>query len=348
MKHRSGALPAKSFMQLGWLTLPCRPRLPRTRSASTRSDRAGLRRRAAGLLRRLADRALFHRRERLQRLADVRRGTRHEDRAASASASPWCRCRSTIRCGSPCSSRCSTISARAASMSASARARSTTSTSSSATACAATTAASAWRRRSTSSSARWREAPLTYDGKFHKIHIPALRPKPVQQPGPPLWRSVISPGSFTECGKLGVPILTARLPVAAHQGALGDSMPRASTRAATTTGPRRGCWRRARCGATSTWPNRDAQAEDELAGAARRDARPHDACARGLQSARLPARAGDAERLTDPKVRRLRGDPLRADDRLALRLAGARARAGGRAARRRRAATCSARPASAP
>jgi alkanesulfonate monooxygenase SsuD/methylene tetrahydromethanopterin reductase-like flavin-dependent oxidoreductase (luciferase family) len=36
----------------------------------------------------------------------------------------------------------------------------------------------------------------------------------VQQPGPPLWRSVISPGSFAECGKLGVPILTARLPVA--------------------------------------------------------------------------------------------------------------------------------------
>lgn len=59
----------------------------------------------------------------------------------------------------------------------------------------------------------WREAPFTYDGKFHKIHIPALRPKPVQQPGPPLWRSVISPGSFTECGRLGVPILTARLPV---------------------------------------------------------------------------------------------------------------------------------------
>jgi alkanesulfonate monooxygenase SsuD/methylene tetrahydromethanopterin reductase-like flavin-dependent oxidoreductase (luciferase family) len=59
----------------------------------------------------------------------------------------------------------------------------------------------------------WREAPLTYDGKFHKIHIPALRPKPVQQPGPPLWRSVISPGSFTECGKLGIPILTARLAV---------------------------------------------------------------------------------------------------------------------------------------
>jgi alkanesulfonate monooxygenase SsuD/methylene tetrahydromethanopterin reductase-like flavin-dependent oxidoreductase (luciferase family) len=60
----------------------------------------------------------------------------------------------------------------------------------------------------------WRQAPFRYDGKFHKVRVPALRPKPVQQPGPPLWRSVISPGSFTECGRLGVPILTARLPVA--------------------------------------------------------------------------------------------------------------------------------------
>jgi alkanesulfonate monooxygenase SsuD/methylene tetrahydromethanopterin reductase-like flavin-dependent oxidoreductase (luciferase family) len=59
----------------------------------------------------------------------------------------------------------------------------------------------------------WREAPLTYQGRFHKVHIPAIRPRPVQQPGPPLWRSVISPGSFKECGRLGVPILTARLPV---------------------------------------------------------------------------------------------------------------------------------------
>ncbi|MFO1080097.1 MAG: LLM class flavin-dependent oxidoreductase [Reyranellaceae bacterium] len=59
----------------------------------------------------------------------------------------------------------------------------------------------------------WREAPLDFEGRFHKVHIPAIRPRPVQQPGPPLWRSVISPGSFRECGRLGVPILTARLPV---------------------------------------------------------------------------------------------------------------------------------------
>jgi alkanesulfonate monooxygenase SsuD/methylene tetrahydromethanopterin reductase-like flavin-dependent oxidoreductase (luciferase family) len=59
----------------------------------------------------------------------------------------------------------------------------------------------------------WRESPLDYDGRFHKLHVPAIRPRPVQQPGPPLWRSVISPGSFRECGRLGLPILTARLPV---------------------------------------------------------------------------------------------------------------------------------------
>jgi alkanesulfonate monooxygenase SsuD/methylene tetrahydromethanopterin reductase-like flavin-dependent oxidoreductase (luciferase family) len=59
----------------------------------------------------------------------------------------------------------------------------------------------------------WSGEGFDYDGKFHKVKVPAIRPKPVQ-PRPPLWRSVISPGSFTECGKLGIPILTARLPVA--------------------------------------------------------------------------------------------------------------------------------------
>jgi alkanesulfonate monooxygenase SsuD/methylene tetrahydromethanopterin reductase-like flavin-dependent oxidoreductase (luciferase family) len=59
----------------------------------------------------------------------------------------------------------------------------------------------------------WRESPLVYEGKYFNLRVPQLRPRPVQQPGPPIWRSVISPGSFTECGRLGIPILTARLPV---------------------------------------------------------------------------------------------------------------------------------------
>ena len=44
-------------------------------------------------------------------------------------------------------------------------------------------------------------------------------PKPVQ-PKPPLWRSVISPGSFSECGRLGIPILTPPAG-AAHPRTLG-------------------------------------------------------------------------------------------------------------------------------
>jgi alkanesulfonate monooxygenase SsuD/methylene tetrahydromethanopterin reductase-like flavin-dependent oxidoreductase (luciferase family) len=59
----------------------------------------------------------------------------------------------------------------------------------------------------------WREAPLTFDGHYYKVEVPEIRPRVVQQPHPPLWRSVISPGSFVECGRLGVPILTSRLPV---------------------------------------------------------------------------------------------------------------------------------------
>ena len=60
----------------------------------------------------------------------------------------------------------------------------------------------------------WRETPLVYEGKYFNLRMPELRPRPVQQPAPPIRRSVISPGSFTECGRLGLPILTSRLPVA--------------------------------------------------------------------------------------------------------------------------------------
>ena len=110
----------------------------------------------------------------------------------------------------------------------------------------------------------WREAPLDFDGRFHKVHIPAIRPKPVQQPGPPLWRSVISPGSFRECGRLGVPILTARLPVERIRE-------RWATYAAGIEAGGHDAATRDRLLATSAlWRNvyvaeSDAQAEDELA-----------------------------------------------------------------------------------
>jgi alkanesulfonate monooxygenase SsuD/methylene tetrahydromethanopterin reductase-like flavin-dependent oxidoreductase (luciferase family) len=110
----------------------------------------------------------------------------------------------------------------------------------------------------------WRGQPFRYDGRFHRVHVPALRPKPVQQPGPPLWRSVISPASFEECGRLGLPILTARLPVAkiSERWALYDKGLQAGGHDAAA--------RRRLLGQSALWRNvyvaeSDAQAEDELA-----------------------------------------------------------------------------------
>lgn len=109
----------------------------------------------------------------------------------------------------------------------------------------------------------WRDSPLVYKGEYFNLRAPALRPKPVQQPGPPLWRSVISPASFTECGRLGVPILTARLPVerirerwALYAAALAEGGHDAATRERLLS--QAALWRNVYVAET------DAQAEDEL------------------------------------------------------------------------------------
>jgi len=60
----------------------------------------------------------------------------------------------------------------------------------------------------------WTEAPLVHRGKFYELSLPALRPRPRQRPYPPIWRAVSSAGSVRECGRMGVPILVARIPVA--------------------------------------------------------------------------------------------------------------------------------------
>ena len=110
----------------------------------------------------------------------------------------------------------------------------------------------------------WTESPLDYEGRFHKLHVPAIRPKPVQQPGPPLWRSVISPGSFRECGRLGMPILTARLPVerikerwATYADGIDEGGHDASTKARLLA--QSALWRNVYVGES------DAEAEDALA-----------------------------------------------------------------------------------
>ena len=60
----------------------------------------------------------------------------------------------------------------------------------------------------------WTESPLVHEGKFYRLRLPELRPRPHQRPHPPVWRSVSSGGSLRECGRLGVPIMMARIPLA--------------------------------------------------------------------------------------------------------------------------------------
>lgn len=105
--------------------------------------------------------------------------------------------------------------------------------------------------------------PFTFEGRYYKVHVPELRPRPVQLPGPPLWRSVISPSSFRDCGRLGVPILTARLPVArirerwaTYEAGLVEGGHDEATRARLLA--RSALWRNVYVAGS------DAQAEDEL------------------------------------------------------------------------------------
>jgi alkanesulfonate monooxygenase SsuD/methylene tetrahydromethanopterin reductase-like flavin-dependent oxidoreductase (luciferase family) len=59
----------------------------------------------------------------------------------------------------------------------------------------------------------WTESPLVHNGKFYRLSLPELRPRPLQRPYPPVWRAVSSGGSVRECGRLGAPIMMARIPL---------------------------------------------------------------------------------------------------------------------------------------
>ena len=60
----------------------------------------------------------------------------------------------------------------------------------------------------------WTETPFVHEGKYFQARLPALRPRVYQRPHPPIWRSVVTPASFRECGRLAAPIMTARIPAA--------------------------------------------------------------------------------------------------------------------------------------
>jgi alkanesulfonate monooxygenase SsuD/methylene tetrahydromethanopterin reductase-like flavin-dependent oxidoreductase (luciferase family) len=58
----------------------------------------------------------------------------------------------------------------------------------------------------------WTESPLVHQGKFYQLRLPELRPRTRQRPHPPIWRAVSSGNALRECGRLGAPILMARIP----------------------------------------------------------------------------------------------------------------------------------------
>jgi len=112
----------------------------------------------------------------------------------------------------------------------------------------------------------WTEAPLVHHGKFYDLSLPELRPRPRQRPHPPIWRAVSSAGSVRECGRLGAPILIARVPLARVPERLAlyaDGLEESGLDAATRAGRLRqaALWRFVHVAGSQ------AQAEDELAAA---------------------------------------------------------------------------------
>ena len=54
----------------------------------------------------------------------------------------------------------------------------------------------------------WTAQDLHYEGKYWQVSVPIMRPKPYQQPHPPLIRACISQGSMQEMARRGRPVLT--------------------------------------------------------------------------------------------------------------------------------------------
>src|SRR5262245_15358652 len=79
----------------------------------------------------------------------------------------------------------------------------------------------------------WTESPLGHDGKFYRLRLPELRPRPHQRPHPPVWRSASSADSLREYGRTGAPIMLARVSLprvpgrlAPQHAGLGEARPR--------------------------------------------------------------------------------------------------------------------------
>lgn len=55
----------------------------------------------------------------------------------------------------------------------------------------------------------WTEERFTYEGEFYQFHDLSVRPKPLQQPHPPVWMASLSPESFQLSGLHGFNLMCA-------------------------------------------------------------------------------------------------------------------------------------------
>jgi len=112
----------------------------------------------------------------------------------------------------------------------------------------------------------WTEAPLVHQGKFYQLSLPSFA-APLAAPAPADLAQRLLRGLCAECGRLGAPIMMARIPLARVPERL------APTRRACGERPRRrgpaAAPRQAALWRSSTW-REQAQAEDELTAASSR------------------------------------------------------------------------------
>ena len=55
----------------------------------------------------------------------------------------------------------------------------------------------------------WTEEKFSYQGEFYQFEDVEVRPKPLQQPHPPIWMASLSPETFDLCGRYGYNLLCA-------------------------------------------------------------------------------------------------------------------------------------------
>ncbi|MCH8849678.1 MAG: LLM class flavin-dependent oxidoreductase [Chloroflexi bacterium] len=55
----------------------------------------------------------------------------------------------------------------------------------------------------------WTQERFSYQGEFYQADELSVRPRPLQQPHPPIWMASLSPETFELCGRLGLNLLCA-------------------------------------------------------------------------------------------------------------------------------------------